>query len=258
MGWRPLDLATISHERLKTYILRKYEELLAIFGFSWQVSNDQLLNSLLQDHPRIKRIKKIPNFVDSNIWKFSGNSRPKCARDYVHIGYYGRFEPEKNLLALIEAVIELPSIKLTLIGSGSLKPQIAAASAGYSRRVSVKKQMPPSLLVREAKNWDFAILPSTSEGNPKFLLEMFSLGVPVIATSNLNTQDLFGYGENFVKIDVATVQGIKDALTRAIALSNEELVVLITNAHNKVLKENSIENIYKSEISYYFDQHYHE
>jgi len=101
--------------------------------------------------------------------------------------HIGRFAPQKNHLLLIEAfaqvVKEFPTMRLWLVGDGSLRPEIerVVKEKGLEEKVlllGIRDDVPKLL-----EDSDIFALPSDWEGVPLTILEAMAAGKPVIATA---------------------------------------------------------------------------
>lgn len=110
-----------------------------------------------------------------------GGRRPHVP---FRIVFMGRFVGFKNVLALVDAMRELPDVSLTIVGEGPMQSAIDAriASAGVGDRVTVR----PSVSGEEKGNvfdeHDLLVLPSVTEISPNVALEAVSAGLPVLLT----------------------------------------------------------------------------
>jgi glycosyltransferase involved in cell wall biosynthesis len=105
-------------------------------------------------------------------------------RTSVVIGAVGRLSPEKNFLALIEALSSTQhKVGLVILGDG---PQAAEALELISRR-GLTDRVVFGGYVRNSRRllpwFDMLVIPSLTEGLPMVLLEAMSINLPVIATS---------------------------------------------------------------------------
>ncbi len=123
----------------------------------------------------------------------------------------GRLVPQKNLLALIEALRTLDAQgrlgdwRFVLVGEGPLRAQIDAAVAGFPR----VKLFPPTADLRPYyRNTDLLLLPSLHEGMSNVALEAQSCGVPAALTLAANASGVVAEGNGYL---------LKDELVEALA-----------------------------------------
>lgn len=139
----------------------------------------------------IGRVQVIPNFVDTSVFR----PLPEVTREPGRVTFVGRLDDQKNLIALVDAVAELPGVALTIIGDGPLRDQLQAAVT--QRRLSVtfcgtrSHGELPVLLNRST----VFVLPSHYEGNPKALVEAMACGLPVIGSRVPGIREILRHGE---------------------------------------------------------------
>ena len=128
----------------------------------------------------------IPNWC-----KVSLLSNQKKETDLVYIG---RLDPEKNLMTLLSIALRLkektPNIKLWIIGEGKEGKKIASYIKNSHLDRNIKLLGPRKdidLLLSKAK---IAVITSTSEGMPLFILEAMGYGLPVVAMECPGVNDL--------------------------------------------------------------------
>jgi glycosyltransferase involved in cell wall biosynthesis len=123
------------------------------------------------------RFVVVPNYVDPSRFRPVAGVTPEPGR----LLFVGRLEDQKNVGALIEAVRTLPEASLTIVGEGTLRPELEAAARAAGARIEflgrVAHEQLPALLCRS----QIFVLPSHYEGNPKALFEAMACGVPVVA-----------------------------------------------------------------------------
>jgi glycosyltransferase involved in cell wall biosynthesis len=101
-----------------------------------------------------------------------------------YILYVGRLSREKGILTLLNAIRELPSLKLKVIGSGPLAGDVKAYIQSYQlRNVEILG------FVNDEQKYDLlrgalcCVLPSECyEGFPVVLLESAAVGTPIVAS----------------------------------------------------------------------------
>lgn len=155
--------------------------------------------------------------------------RPLEDRPLV-VGYVGRMDPEKGVLSLIDAFVQLsktiPSAQLLVCGDGKLmtavrqKIQGLATSSGSTIQLAgwISHDDVPLYLNR----MKLLVVPSTNEGLPNVILEAMACGTPVLASCVGAIPDLITEGETgFLTTSTSPAQlaqRISDALTNPEAL----------------------------------------
>ena len=149
---------------------------------------------------------------------------PVCAGQPYKILFVGGLKERKGLKYLVEAVKNLTekgiSVKLAIIGSGSLEHQLREYSSklGLNEIVEFVKyiQHGPDLM-RVYRDSDVFVLPSiSSEGMPKVVMEAMTQGVPVVATDTGSTKYLLGNGKYGIVVPPADSIGLSSAIERII------------------------------------------
>lgn len=142
---------------------------------------------------RLKSVPVIENGIDLAPYAHPDAAQRRSARgalgfhdDDVVIVIVGRLEPVKNhdglIGALARAAVRAPSLRLVVVGSGSLEQQLRtlAQSMGVSdavRFLGFRSDIPQCLLA-----CDIFAMPSHTEGLPLALLEGMAAGLPVVAS----------------------------------------------------------------------------
>lgn len=211
-----------------------------------------------------KYVVVIPNGVDTKLFRpaLKGRSflsqRSRTMNDEqrtINVLFVGRFEPQKNLVALINAIhliqtegsdlskrsdpfrhsIQHPQapnskfrktvrdrvsffgkIVLTLIGRGS--EQKVLENTAQKLRVSLKiiPPVPNDRLASFYHQADIFVLPSLVEGHPKALLEAMSCGLPVVASDIPGCTDIITDEMNGLLVD-PSIEGIRRGIEQLLA-----------------------------------------
>lgn len=122
--------------------------------------------------------KVIPNGIDPAPWEHVNRLR---GRNMFVVGYFGRYEPEKNPIKAVEVLAQLPNkFILATHGSGRLHSAIEAAAErlGVTERVVVGHEEHP---IRAMESFDCLLVTSDFEGCPMAVIEAMHAGVPVVA-----------------------------------------------------------------------------
>ena len=122
----------------------------------------------------------IYNGIDLNALA-TGPGRPN---DPPRLCFAGRFEPQKGIDVLVDALPELvdrgPPFGLAIHGDGSLAAMVSAAATRWPDRVTVE---PPTADLRSHLDvFDAILMPSRFEGMPLLAVEALSTGIPLLAT----------------------------------------------------------------------------
>jgi len=115
------------------------------------------------------------------------------------VGYVGRMAAEKGVWTLLDAVQELPTVQLLLVGSGPLQRGIEdwIVRHGLSERIRRAASVPHEAIVQYVQTLDCLVLPShtTPTWKEQFghaLIEAMACGVPVIGSQSGAIPDVIG------------------------------------------------------------------
>ncbi|ERN41747.1 glycosyltransferase [Rubidibacter lacunae KORDI 51-2] len=181
IGYSAFSHATVSSQHDRDYVLQRYG-----------LDGD--------------RVSVIPTYIDTDA--FAPQAVPKQERKLV---YVGRFVPQKNLAAAIEAVAET-SFELDLYGSGELEGELRERAQRCGARVNFCGRIPNAKLPDVLNRYRFFILSSHFEGMPKALLEAMSCGLVCLGTSVCGIIEVLVDGVNGISIADTRVEAIRDCL----------------------------------------------
>lgn len=142
------------------------------------------------------KVVYIPNFIDINSAKESGNPAPreinKDKFNIIHVAFQCK---EKGTFEIIQAAKRLPDyVKILLIGVVSKDNRMAIEDAICKNDVADKVQLlgarPKPELWDYYKNADLFLFPTYSEGFPNVIMEAMLYGVPILATDVGNIAEL--------------------------------------------------------------------
>jgi glycosyltransferase involved in cell wall biosynthesis len=119
----------------------------------------------------------LPNYVD--IDRFHPDTRVPL--DTPEVLFVGRFESQKNLPALVEAMAGVPAV-LHLVGDGSEQPTLAALAQKLGTNIRFTKRLPQEQLPSLMASASVFALPSHNEGNPKVLVEAMAAGAAIVGS----------------------------------------------------------------------------
>ncbi len=144
--------------------------------------------------PRHK-IQIVPSlYIDTTIWKPDPFADKKF--DLVCCG---RMVENKGLIELLEALAEIPTASLLLIGDGPLRKELErhVQQLGLSSRVTFAGWMPSQEdVARAVRSARVFVMNSRSEGGPRVVAEAMAAGMPVIATNVGVVPDIINNREN--------------------------------------------------------------
>ena len=183
----------------------------------------------------------IPNGVDQSIFKEQGSRKKGLV-------FVGRFEKQKNLFFLIDAVSNLPAKfrSITFIGSG---PQEEALTKYSLKKGVVLKIIAPVThlkLPELLRRFSIFTFPSLAEGSPKVLLEAMALGLVPVVTNFSTAREIVASGKN----GYVTTYNVDDYSQRLESLlSDDGLTKKISeSAKLSIAKNFSLEHLLTDEI----------
>lgn len=240
-------------KRYKGFLFAIYESVLFLFVKKWEFTSDSSMKSSL-DRNRWTSIKPIliPNFVDMKVW----TGKPVIDKEFLklRIGYFGRLAPEKNLANLVEAFAIHSKFELILVGEGPNKKELQNLAESLNYHLVSLDRMSPQDLAEECNTWDYAIFPSLFEGNPKGVLEMFSLGIPVLATPVDGIKQLVRNRETGFLSNGTAKEDLLELLRKVEEITPDVRESIVLNAKSFVEENNSLEVFVKKEMAFYFNE----
>jgi glycosyltransferase involved in cell wall biosynthesis len=141
----------------------------------------------------------------------------------LKIAYAGRFEAEKNLTTVLEALQLLPrreEVELMFIGSGTEEARIRFLAKGLAIQF-VPFQKEASQLWKYISQCDGLILPSRYESFGLIGIEAISRGIPILISSEAGLSEYLSPNHHASIFDPRCAQSIADCLQKAIGRKNE-------------------------------------
>jgi glycosyltransferase involved in cell wall biosynthesis len=139
------------------------------------------------------RVTVIPNYVDVDLFSPSDSGVPADGERRVLA--IGRLHPEKNHMALVEALAGT-GCSLTLVGSGELEDTLRRRASELGVRIEMLGNRPNRELPELIRRATVFAQPSLIEGHPKTILEAMSCGAAVLGTDVPGTRDEIKHGVN--------------------------------------------------------------
>lgn len=117
----------------------------------------------------------------------------------IVLTFVGSLSHRKNILGLVEAIAEIPSLSLIICGQGSLRDELKSAIRKHAIQDRVRLEghvLSPSSITQLT---DALILPSYAEGFPLAVLEAASVGIPALMSNIAVHRELasLGFGQTF-------------------------------------------------------------
>lgn len=187
-----------------------------------------------------------PEFVDCNVFK-----KIKNLKNSSDILLIGRFDKIKNYPLVIKAADILSNrgirARITIIGQGPIKEDIQKLADTYSINLKIIERELNEQIPYHINSALVYVICSTTEGNPKALLEAMSCGVPVIGTNVRGINELIIDSENGLLCE-ENPESLANAIERVI--NDPELRdKLGQNARKTIVDTYSDEKILEKEFS---------
>lgn len=148
---------------------------------------------------------------------------PRSGRrlDELSFLYFGRLEPRKGVIELVEAFGELPHLALRLIGADT-----PLSAWGTSIRADLESRLPPNVeildaidrekLLAELESVDVCLFPSLFENWPNVCLEAMAAGRIVIGSRQGGMAEMIEDGTNGFLIDGGSSEAVVRVLTETL------------------------------------------
>jgi glycosyltransferase involved in cell wall biosynthesis len=135
------------------------------------------------------RVAVVPNYVDTHLF-VPGDP----VDEDVDVLFVGRLAPQKNVLALLEAV-EIAGCNITILGAGPLRETVERFHDRLGARLNILDPVPHSDLVALYNRCRLFVQPSHWEGHPKTLIEAMACGRAVLTSDVPAMREVVSHGE---------------------------------------------------------------
>lgn len=143
-----------------------------------------------------KRVVIIPLTFDEDIFRpgvdVTELKKTYGVRDEKIVMYIGRLHPVKRLDLLLEAAARLTeNFKLFIVGSGALEAELKnlAKTLGIAEKVIFTGAVQYSDVPKFMNMADLIVMTSSTEGQPRVLIEAMSCGTPAVGTNVFGIRD---------------------------------------------------------------------
>ena len=188
---------------LLAQLIKLYEKIiLKQANFSFIVTQDLIE---LAEERNVRNKFFSPNYVDLSSFKELSVNNMSLSTNLIKLLFVGRFEEEKGLKVLLNAVKDLSDEKdkfeLHLVGEGSLKVWIESfIKKNNLTNIKFLGRFDHKDMPKIYNSTDIFILPSYTEGSPASLIEAMSCGVASIATAVGESKKYISDGETGILI----------------------------------------------------------
>ena len=153
--------------------------------------------------------------------------RSYTAAGPIRFLFVGRLAPAKGLEILLEAFkrliteLETPSCRLTIVGKGSLMPELELLAEQWDivKYVDLPGEVPN--VTDYLSQADIFVLPSRAEGISNALLEAMASGLPCITTDVPGNNTVIQHEQNGLLVEVDNPIELTEAMLRLV--ENEQL-----------------------------------
>jgi glycosyltransferase involved in cell wall biosynthesis len=132
------------------------------------------------------------------------------------IVFVGRFQPQKNLLFLVDRLEEVRDLpwECTLVGDGPVMPKVRerVAALGLTDRIELTGWVKPDEASRQLAAGDLLFMPSLSEGLPVVGVQALSHGLAIVASKVGGLAELVEDGANGKSCEPGDAAGFRRAL----------------------------------------------
>jgi len=133
--------------------------------------------------------------------------------------FVGRLVPVKQAEVLIEAVAQVPSARLDIVGDGPERSRLQARAEKLSvtDQVTFAGALGHDDVMRLLARSDALVLASSHEGLPHVLIEALAMGTPVVASRAGGMAEVLTDGVDGVLVDDVTAEGFARVFERLVA-----------------------------------------
>lgn len=186
-----------------------------------------------------KNIFVLPNYVDTKLFNLQKSNKYRNK-----ILFVGRLVKQKNIFKIIKSLSN-SQYELDILGDGPLKKNII----NYSKKLNLKIYFLDGYSNEKMSSlysqYDFLILFSKYEGNPKVILEAMSCGLCVIGSNTIGINNILNK-DNGLLVDLVDHQSISFKLDNL--SKSGKLKHIQKNARDYILDKHSIEKILEKEM----------
>ena len=238
-----INLMQENPKDLKTRLIKNIEKIAYKFADGVITTSQKNFDYVIENYKPRGIHLLIPNYVETNRFKPMNEKKKKGS-----ICFIGRLHKEKNILALLEALRDLP-YTVDIIGSGEQLEELERFTEENNINANFLGNILNHRLPEILNQHEIFILPSLWEGMPKTLLEAMSCGLPVIGTEVTGISEVIEHGKNGILCDTDP-NSIKEAIIEL--MEDDELKQRLgMNARKTILEKFSLEEILEKELKAY-------
>jgi glycosyltransferase involved in cell wall biosynthesis len=221
-------------------LLKIYEKNVDVF-----ITPSQFLQRKLAEYSIDGTVIHVPNFVD--LQRFQPGAEP--ANYFV---FFGRLTRIKGVLTLMEAMRDVKSSYLYMVGQGELEDSLRSYAQRHGiHNVEFLGHLATQDLIPVIQRAAFTVVPSEwYENYPMTILESFACGTPVIGSRLGGIPELVDDGENGLLFDAGHAQELADRI-RSLLDDPSKVKAMGQSARQKVERVNNRQDHYRSTIAIY-------
>ncbi len=190
------------------------------------------------------KIKLRPNFIDTSIFVDVEKERLQ------EILLVGRLEKQKNLEFILKEYEDFSLPKLNIVGDGSKKIYLLDQIKTKNLNIEYHGKVLNSELATFYNKFEFYLIGSHYEGNPKSLLEAMACGNIVVGSNVTGINNIIKHGENGLLFELEH-GGLKKEINKLLN-DSYDLNSLKINAKNFIRETHSLNDLSKLELKDYW------
>lgn len=197
------------------------------------------------------RISIKPNFLVDQSRRFDAR-----AEDRSYVVFVGRLDRSKGVHTLLEAWKLLPDVPLKIIGDGPDRKQLEALVKKENLQVEFTGFLDKQDILDFVSKAVFQCVPSEwYEGFPMVMLEAFSMGTPILASSIGSVDEIVEDGKTGLKFSVGDAQDLAKKAAQmwidrdTTSTQGEEARMTYENFYTPKKNIEALRGIYESAIS---------
>lgn len=182
---------------------RDYQDVCGVVAVS------SLLKKKIIDQIKVpsEKIEVFPN--GANLARFyprdklSVRTKLKVPKELFTVIFVGKYDDNKGVMRLVEALKDIPDIGLILVGAGPHNPE--------GPNILFKGRVPHELIPEYLSAADAFVLPTGHEGSCNAIVEAMACGLPIITSKGEFNDDIVD-GTNAIRIDPYDIDAIREAV----------------------------------------------
>ena len=209
--------------------------------------NRQFRDRMAADHPIMAdRAALLPNFAPKLTLKKCGNTG--------YFLFYGRLSAEKGVKSFVKMAEKVPEAKFVVAGEGEMEPYIRERNLP---NVEMRGFLSGDALEAAISNAAFVMIPSECmDNNPMTIIEAYSYGKPVIATTLGGIPDMVNQDETGWLIPPFNPEAFADAVRKAMTIDagqydkmSDKALDFAKRSFNRDIYYNKLIDIYQDAIN---------